>query len=213
MSRKQKPRQVKPSPDKGLAKENFPGLNKTFYGMTPHGYLRRRLTSLVLWYGDPPGLDDVLSDGFTVDDIAVNFDAEENSKEERERFAVIEAEVLLHHVSETLLRLYLVHSKESPCPWLDLSRQMNPGLFKKEVDKLRKRLTTDEERSRIEAVFFATTQRESLTPTPTQEQWDAASRNISLYLGFYAAHFLDSAPYNAAKHGLALRAENWKLPD
>jgi len=119
MARRSRSQQEKPSPDKGLAVENYPDLNATFYGMKPHIYLRRRLRSLWLWHGDPPGLTELLNEKFIVDDMAVTLGTEgddEEEKRERERFVVIEAEVLLHHVSETLLRLYLVHATESLCP-------------------------------------------------------------------------------------------------
>lgn len=209
MSRRSKARQPKPSPDKGLAIENYPDLNATFYAMSPHAYLRRRLRSLWLWHGDPPGLAELLEERFVVDDIAVTLGTEgdeEAEKEERERFVLIEAEVLLHHASETLLRLYLVHAKDSRCPWLDVSREKNFVLLKKDVSKLRGRLQSGAERPGIEAAFFPPGDRRKMIPEHGEEVWEEAIQNLSEYLDYYAAHFLDSAPYNAAKHGLALLA-------
>jgi hypothetical protein len=208
MSRRNRQPRRKPSPDDNLAKENYPGLNQTFYAMSPHAYLQRRLKSLLLWHGNPGGLDAVLSTEFVVEGITVGLGAEddEEAKRQRDRFVVLEAEVLLHHVSETLLRLYLVHSTESPCPWLDISRERNFAVFKKEVGKLRDRLGSGSERGRIEKTFFGTEHRDKLPIQVDEEDWDAASKNIADYLNFFAGHFLDSAPYNAAKHGLALLA-------
>lgn len=209
MARRSRSHQEKPNPDKGLIVENYPDLNATFYGMSPHAYLRRRLRSLWLWHGDPPGLAELLNEKFIVDDMAVTLGTEgdeEEEKRERERFVVIEAEVLLHHVSETLLRLYLVHAKESPCPWLDISREKKFFLVKKDIEKLRQRLKAGEERSGIEKAFFPPGDRKTLIPDHGDEVWEAAVQNLSEYLDYYAAHFLDAAPYNAAKHGLALLA-------
>ena len=178
----------------------------TFYGMSPHAYLRRRLKSLLLWHESPSGLDAVPSTEFIVDGMALGLDDGEEEKGQRERFVILEAEVLLHHVSETLLRLYLVHSTESVCPWLDISRERNFAVFKKEVGRLRERLQDEPERRRIAKTFIGTEHREKLPIEVEQEDWDAASKNIADYLDFFAGHFLDSAPYNAAKHGLALLA-------
>lgn len=190
-------------------KENYPDLNATFYGMSPHAYFRRRLRSLWLWHGDPPGLAEILEEKFIVDDMAVTLGTEgddEAEKKECERFVVIEAEVLLHHVSETLLRLYLVHAKESSCPWLDVSREKKFFLVKKEVAELRERLKTGEEKPSIEKVFFPPGDRRVMIPDHGEEVWEEAAQNLSEYLSYYAGHFLDAAPYNAAKHGLALLA-------
>jgi hypothetical protein len=209
MARRSRPQQEKPSPDRGLADENYAELNATFYGMKPHIYLRRRLRSLWLWHGDPPGLAEILGEKFIVDGMAVTLGTEgddEAEKRERERFVVIEAEVLLHHVSETLLRLYLVHAKESSCPWLDVSREKSFGRLKKDIQRLRKRLETGEEKRGIENAFLPPGDRAVMLPDHGEEVWEQAVQNLSEYLDYYAAHFLDAAPYNAAKHGLALLA-------
>lgn len=209
MARRSRPKQEKLSPDTGLATENYPDLNATFYGMKPHIYLRRRLRSLWLWHGDPPGLADLLGEKFIVDGMAVTLGTEgddEAEKRERERFVVIEAEVLLHHVSETLLRLYLVHARKSPCPWLDVSREKSFGRVKKDVQRLRKRLKAGEEKPGIENAFLPPGDRAVMVPDHGEEVWEQAIQNLSEYLDYYAAHFLDAAPYNAAKHGLALLA-------
>lgn len=209
MTHRSRSRQEKPSPDKGLVNENYLDLNATFYGMSPHAYLRRRLRGLWLWHGNPSGLADILEEKFIVDDMAVTLGTEgddEEEKKERERFVVIEAEVLLHHVSETLLRLYLVHARESSCPWLDVSREKSFFLVKKDVAKLQKRIKAGEEKAGIEKAFFPPGDRRVLIPDYGEEVWEEATQNLSEYLDYYAGYFLDAAPYNAAKHGLALLA-------
>jgi len=45
-----------------------------------------------------------------------------------------------------------------------------------------------------------------MTPDHGEGVWEEAIQNLSEYLDYYAAYFLDAAPYNAAKHGLALLA-------
>lgn len=205
MARKRN-RDRRPSPDENLAIENFPELNSSFYAMSPHGYLRMRLRSLYLWLGNPDGMYDLMSKGVTFEEMAISRsgDPDEEDEDERRRFAAIECEVLLHHVSETLLRLYIVHSRLPPCPWLELSSQRDFKEFKREVNKLRGRLTSGEEEDRIHQVFHVNSERSAIKPTPDPETWDRAAANIAHFLDFYAGHFLNSASYNAAKHGLAV---------
>jgi hypothetical protein len=200
----------RPDPDTNLARENYPGLNQTFYRMKPDAYLRRRLTSLLLWLSSPEGLEDLLRAGIEYESLKLKWadDRGEDLKceeaDEQQRYAAIESEVLLHHASETLLRFYLAHSPKSPCPWLDLSREADFRAFKKTVANLRKRLQGDEEKDRIAFAFFGATDRKQWKPTPDESRWDAGRTNIAQFLDFYASVFLASAPYNAAKHGLAL---------
>lgn len=198
----------RPNADQGLAVANYPGLNQLFYGMSPHGYLRMRLRSLYLWLGNPDGMNDLLRAGVKFDDMSISRseDPDEEDDDERQRSAVIECEVLLHHVAETLLRLYLIHSRLPACPWLELSRERDFRKFKKEVERLRTRLDSREEEDRIHKVFHINSERSAIKPTPDVETWDNAATNIAGFLDFYAGHFLDSAPYNAAKHGLAVTA-------
>jgi len=54
-------------------------------------------------------------------------------------------------------------------------------------------------------MFFATADRDNLTPTPAQEDWNRGLDNIADFLVHFAAHFTDADVYNALKHGLAVR--------
>jgi hypothetical protein len=201
---------MRPNPDSGLASENFPGLNRTFYRMKPQAYLRRRLTSLLLWLGSPGGLEDLLRAGIEYESIKLKWSDDQDDElrqeevDEQHRYAAIESEVLLHHASETVLRFYLAHSPESSCPWLDLSRETEFRVFKEKVAHLRKRLQRGNEADRIAFAFFGATDRKQWKPMPDEELWESGRKNIAQFLDFYASVFLVSAPYNAAKHGLAL---------
>jgi hypothetical protein len=158
--------------------------------------------------GNPDGMYGLMGEGVNFEEMAIKLTGEpdEEDQEERRRFTVIESEVLLHHVSETLLRLYLVHARLPPCPWLEISRERDFKKFKKEVAKLRERLASGAEVDPIHWVFHVNSERTAIKPTPDAETWDRAAENIASFLDFYAGHFLDSASYNAAKHGLALTA-------
>jgi hypothetical protein len=208
MAQGRKRNRERPSADEGLAVENYPGLNRLFYGMSPHGYLRMRLRGLYLWLGNPDGMNELLRAGVEFDEMSITTDEEpdEEDEDEQKKAAVIESEVLLHHVAETLVRLYLIHSRLPPCPWLELSWERDFKKFKKEVGKLQTRLASGEEEDRIHQVFHVNSDRSAIKPTPDREVWDRAAKNIARFLDFYAGYVLDSAPYNAAKHGLAVTA-------
>ena len=167
MARKGRKRQPKPSPDQGLAPANFSALNERFYKMSPEDYFSRRLMSLMLWLGFPDGFQAALQSEFSAEGVGVQWRSDlpgDEAEKNRKRFSTADAEVILHHVSETLLRLYLVHASRSPCPWLDLARERSFAKFKKQVEKLRERLQTGEERESIQLVFLVEKQESRSIP-------------------------------------------------
>ena len=129
-------------------------------------------------------------------------------RDDQERFTITEGEVLLHHASETLLRLYIAHESIPPCPWLEIARERHFAEFKRRVSKrfLENSLSEDERRSKLVPIFHGTNERERLEPTPSLEDWNASLDNIECFLQHFARVFLEPGAYNAAKHGLALSA-------
>jgi hypothetical protein len=200
----------RPSADDGLAAENYPRLNEQFYTANPQSYLERRWTNLLFTLGKGDELAEMAREGLEFDGIEVRWpdDPEEVDKEklERQRFITAESEILLHHASETLLRLYLAHATREPCPWLELARENDFRAFKKKVARLRRGLASGDEANTISWVFYGTDDRERFRPPPPDGQWEDGTENIARFLDYYAAVFLDPSPYNAAKHGLALVA-------
>jgi hypothetical protein len=127
-------------------------------------------------------------------------------EQNRERLVIAEAEVLLHHAAETQLRLYLAYERLPPCPWLVLAGERSFAAFKDKVAKLGEALGDEQRRTNVAAVFFGASDRTSLRPTPPEDEWNAGLENLSTWLAWFAAHFLDAGVYNAAKHGLAPQA-------
>lgn len=207
----------KNDPDYLLASENDRELNEAFYRARPQAYFNQRLESLLLVSGKSEQLAELLAEGVTVGrlkagGVPMRADLTEEDRaeiqEDRERFIIAEAEVLLHHAAETLLRLYLAHEHLPPCPWLALAGKRSFAAFKQKVATLADELGADERKRNVAAVFFGTPDRTNLRPTPAEVDWNAGLQNVATWLAWYAAHFLDAGVYNAAKHGLAVQAGN-----
>lgn len=202
---KKKPRRS-PSPDDGLATENFGELNQTFYATEPQAYLRRRLLNLLLTRANGTDLEELASKGIKIGIASFDYGFDEESEELRERFAIAESEVLLSHVSETVIRIYLAHHQIPSCPWLELGRVRSPSKFKSNVEKLLIDLEDGSEDERIQSVFYGQSNRMALEPEIDEESWYKTTVNLNKYLTYFAETALDSNVYNAAKHGLALVA-------
>lgn len=197
------------SPDELLAPEQFPGMNRAFYATRPWSYFAHRQRLLMLAAGAPDELTEIARKGVKVGRLNYTADDEESEPreaEDREQFVFAESEVLLHHVSETLLRLYLAHEGSPPCPWLEIVRARGAGQFKRMVsERFVDALSPEERRQRVGEVYFGSAERTAITPNPPPEQWEKSLDNIEAFLTHYARHFLDADIYNALKHGLAVR--------
>jgi hypothetical protein len=96
---------------------------------------------------------------------------------------------LLHHTAETLLRLVHAHNSADPCPLMRLTELRNFSTFKAWVETL---TTSDAELETVVRAVF---------PGPLDYP---ALVSTCHWVGVLARHFLESAPYNAAKHGMTL---------
>jgi hypothetical protein len=57
--------------------------------------------------------------------------------------AALESTVLLHHAGETLMRLYLAHAGDAPCPWMEIARFPDSRRFKDALSRLLSSRSTD----------------------------------------------------------------------
>ena len=202
----------KPNPDDQLAPEQFPRMNKDFYATKPWEYFNARNHLLMLAAGASDQLYEIAREGVSY--RGLNYqekpgEGKEDSaeaKEAWEKFVMAESEVLLHHASETLLRLYLAHEPLPACPWLEVARVRSPGDFKRMLEeRFLGDLSQNERRQRVAKVFFGTTDRTDVEPMPPEEDWNEGLDNIEAFLVYFARHFIAADVYNALKHGLAVR--------
>jgi hypothetical protein len=186
-------------------------LNIDFYRLEPAAYFLFRLRNLLLSAGRGLELEQLIVEGVEVGVFKLGapegtrLDAlDEEQRESQHAFVTLETEVLLHHVSETLLRLYLAHQHSPPCPWISVSRERSPRRFKKKVADLLEGLQGAEERERLSKVFFGTTDRTTFGEALSEENWEELVESSRLWLGWFARYMLDGDVYNAAKHGLGV---------
>lgn len=205
-------KEKKRSPDDLLVPEQFPELNEAFYATKPWEYFNYRNHLLMLAAGAGDRLVEVAEDGVTYKGMTYQEkpggedEDGDQAKVAKENFVISDSEALLHHASETLLRLYLAHEGLKPCPWLELARVRTPGQLKQMLeDRFLEDLSAADRRARVAPVFFGGTDRSKLRPDPPEEDWNKGLDNIESFLGHFARHFLDADVYNALKHGLAVR--------
>jgi hypothetical protein len=202
----------KADPDHLLAPEQFPELNQAFYTTKPWEYFNYRNHLLILAAGAGDRLEQIAEEGVSYKGLTYKEGLDQDAADEvqaqvtRENFVIAESEALLHHTSETVLRLYLAHEPLKPCPWLEMARVRSPGDFKQMLEaRFLKDLAPEERRERVAQVFYGSADRSNMTPTPTQDAWNKGLDNVEAYLVHFAQHFTDADLYNALKHGLAVR--------
>jgi hypothetical protein len=200
-----------PDPNDDVA-ARIKGLNVDFYRLDPVNYFLFRLRNLLLAAGRGLELERMLIEGVEVGVFAMSVpegskveSLDEEQKDEQHAFVTLETEVLLHHVSETLLRLYLTHEHRPPCPWISLSRERSPRRFKNKVLGLVERLQTPEGEESLAQVLLGNTDRTVFgNSAPSDEEWTELIDNTRLWLSWFARYMLDGDVYNAAKHGLGV---------
>lgn len=184
-------------------------LNETFYASEPFNYLSQRLVALLAMKDHGEEVLKLLPEKMEIAGSSFGRIApSDESADNQWRYTIAESEVLVHHVSETVLRLYLAHADRPPVPSVGLWKTRDFRKLRETVEELAKRLDSGQESETVHDLFHGSDQREGLgnPEPPTQERWDKAAANIAGFLSRFASIFLDSAPYNAAKHGLGIAA-------
>lgn len=190
-------------------------MNEDFYRLEPVTYFLFRLRNLLLSASHGLEMVQLLEQGvhvgvfsMSVEGEAVSDQLDEEQKEDQDAFVTLETEVLLHHVSETLLRLYLAHENSPPCPWISISRERSPRRFKKRVSGLLDRLHTPEGEDGLVRLLLGPADRAAFSnPSFSEREWRELIDNSRLWLSWFARYILDGDVYNAAKHGLAVHSK------
>jgi hypothetical protein len=184
-------------------------LNKSFYRARPHEYFHHRLLTLLLLLTKEEEVAVLVEPGLKYGFVTVAIG--EKTSEERpvsplRSFASCESQVLVHHIGEVLLRLFLAHRGLASCPALELASLRLPRSFK---DGVRSLLAQPEVNRRIDLmeVFWGDTSIEKLSNEHPANDWESGLAALDRLVIHAASRLLsEAALYNAAKHGLSLTA-------
>lgn len=208
--------QLIPLPRPWLDEEELRQLNEWFYGARPDEYFETRLHLLVVEAARPELRRDAVSEGLEWRGVRFQSSREpERDDALHKAFVYSEATNLLHHIGETLLRLYLAHAPNgngrSPvCPWIEIASHRRPGDFKRRIgQRFDGGPLTEERRDALAFVFYLS--RESIGVENAVDV-EESIEEIDDWLTYVARRFLDEAPlFNSFKHGLAFQATDAAL--
>ncbi|HYH54570.1 MAG TPA: hypothetical protein VD761_10620 [Solirubrobacterales bacterium] len=201
------------------AEANVHQLNLDFYRLEPASYFFFRLRNLLLSAGRGLELEQLMGKGVDVGTFHVSAPEgqelhalDEEQREAQHAFVTLETEVLLHHVGETLIRLYMAHEHSPACPWIAMSRERSPRRFKAKTKNLLERLDSPSGRDQMAAVFFNTTDRLAFgDKAPDEKVWGELLDSTKAWLSWFGTYILDGDVYNAAKHGLGVHPQRLSL--
>ena len=181
-------------------------LNGHFYSGTPSAYFRTRLNLLVLAAGRPDELAGMLAEGVRYEGLLAKItpgDKGDGDQRNHTAFLVTESQMLLHHVSEALLRLFLGHADLSPCPWLECASLTSFRVFRDRVEGLRRSYWPPALRRQVGRVFLGS----AASPTEPSDEWQDAVRAGERLLRLLARRLNEDAHlYNSVKHGMTVVA-------
>lgn len=180
--------------------------NEAFYRSDPADYLQTRWELLLLAAGKQRELAALLADGVEFENVRLG-PGDDTSDEDSEvpdlsAFVTIESQQLLHHASETLLRLFLVHADRLRVPWVVLRSQTSLSALKKDV-----RATFVDGVPAQEVVGYVCLGNRTCPEQTPRDEWDGSVEGLVAFLRTFAQRFLDDANlYNGIKHGLGVTA-------
>lgn len=188
-------------------------LNELFYtAESPSSYFYPRVRNLIFQLYAPEKLAaldlDYQAEGTHII-LRAHDELDEEDRRNISRFTTIEATILLHHIAETLLRLFLAHEKQAPCPSLEVTSLTSPKVFKQALrTRFVDQATSDKDMQSLLRVFLGISD-PSVTEMSIEQQELVleSAKNINKILGELANLFLKDAPfYNSVKHGMTVIA-------
>lgn len=202
---------VAESDDPDLEKE-YGYLNQRFYARSPASYFTQRLNGLLVIAGADAEYGPKLREGIEALDMGYTVSAVElveSDLDDRELRAYItaESEVILHHITESMLRMLLAHLRGRRCPWLEIVRLRFPQ-FWTELDSY---FDGSLPRARVERAFASIVigfDHHADGLGITEDDFEHRVKCTYAWLSFFARELRDRGEvYNAAKHGFTVLAD------
>lgn len=173
-------------------------LNENFYGADPADYFNVRWLALMAFGAKPAQALSLFSEGLTLEHIHFQLTDVTIDPNGVRDYVTVESQVLLHQVSETLLRLFLAHRDRPPCPWLELAGELSFPAFKKRV---RAEILEQRDTAAVDDVFLAW----AASGSPEKVNLQEGLKALTHFLRVLAERWLEDAhAYNSMKHGLSI---------
>lgn len=186
-------------------------VNEQFYASRPADYLRRRMVHLLISTTSDEKIADIVANGLTLGEVVLQPEQQETPyddghRQSTDRFVAIEAEVLLHHTAETVLRMVFAHRGWPKCPWIELSKLRVPRHFRDEVDALLA-LRDPALRELVLEVFYAEIDPAAFAVPPRSVEWTDSLESVGRVLRDFGRVVNGRADlYNTVKHGLGVHS-------
>ena len=179
-------------------------LNREFYAANPAGHLHTRLNFLTLLAARGDQVTALMEDGAALGAVELKGHTPPSSGSLR-YYATTEAQALMHHSVEALLRLYFAHATMPPCPWIELTRLTHFPEVKRRVKQLSGDDWPAKMEEGIEPVFLS-----FIDASPGQIA--EGRKVIKAFIQIASTHYLQGAKlYNAIKHGFAIQAGRHRI--
>jgi hypothetical protein len=187
-------------------REQFLELNAEFYNSEPHKYFRKRLVDLLGQY--ETSTPEMKCSFAVLGGIPVDLNQETyHDRSTIEIYVAMESQILLHHTSEALLRLFIAHLGDPACPWYELASCQLPGQFKERVQS--EILDSNDQLLRKRVAHLLLGRWEAGTD---EHDLAESSEGLAIFLRSFASIWLADAPlYNSLKHGLAVQPQRASL--
>lgn len=188
-------------------------LNDEFYHSSPADYFSQRLHSLVDIASGSETFGPELREGVSLGDIVIQgrdnaSDSSVLTGESLDRYVVVEAEVLLYHLSETLLRLFLVHLAHPPCPWIAVTGPLEAREFRRRLRHLfiGHEVRPEALEDAVSEVVLGHSSPPSTRSGFTEDEWKQGKKHLTQFMRLYTEHVLTQVNlYNGSKHGFGVK--------
>jgi hypothetical protein len=193
-----------PSEDK--TKQSLLELNKEFYLNYNVKYFTSKVSFLLVLLSDTDYLSKKYCEGVQLGSLKAT--GEELSKEEKihlEKLLKTEISLIYYHSIETLFRLFIAHTYQTKCPWIEISNLTSYSKFKKQVEKINKKefpTNKDILSNVLTSVFFGTAPGKK--SNISDDDWEKNLKNLEAWTILFSKDLLGNEDYNAYKHGLGI---------
>lgn len=177
-------------------------INSLFYeSAMPHKHFLIGLASLMAMGGKPDQFASLLESGVQIKGTTLALTGGVMDETEMNNHVLLSSQVLAHHATETLLRLFLAHRRQPPCPWQEIAKLRKPAEMKQIVQREIVDGPFEELGKDVDFVFLGG----QGTTYDEADPFLEATVQLTQHVKRFGEYWINDAPiYNSAKHGLTV---------